>query len=238
MSLSTPAYSSNPGIWQSLGKVSTAAVTTVPVMASSFSYPSADINVYIASSNANDTLAGTGAQKITIVYFKANGTGPLSEIASLQGTTGFFSANTMAFIQSVEVSQVGSGGANAGNILLSNLSPIATVASVLAGDNQTFYAQHFVGLGKTCYITYLSFGSTATAVGQGGVFNLKKQKIPLSSNPVLTAGIETLVGTTSTTPITFKTPIVVVGPALIYLNITPNSSTANTFNASLGGYEL
>lgn len=236
--LSSAVYSEQPNSWFVFGQVSTASTALVPVMKSSFTYTGANVYGYIASSSANDTLAGTGAQKITVTYFKADGSGPFTEVVNMLGVTGVFTANTMAFVQSVQVTQVGSGGTNAGTILLSNLSPLSTIASISPGDSETYYCHHFVPLGRTAYITQLSFGSAATAAGQGGKFEIIKQTIPLSTNAQLSAsGVKALVGTSSSQNIIFDTPIKVVGPAVITVEITPNSATANTFYSDMGGFE-
>lgn len=224
--------------WLSFGRVATAATTTVPVMETGFTYTGTNVSAFIASGSANDTLAGTGAQKIKITYFKADGSGPFTETDNMQGTTGFFSTNTMAFIERAEVVQVGSGGVNAGAINIANLAPLSTMANIAVGENETYYAHHFVPLGKTGYITGFNYGSTATAAGQGGIFSMKRQLIPLATNPKLSvAGDLSLVGTSSEENIKFMTPIVVVGPAIITTNVTPDSATANTFNAFIEGYE-
>lgn len=229
----------DPNPFHRSGNVSTAATTQTRIMETAFTYTGSNVTPFIASGSANDTLAGTGAQKITITYYKADGSGPFTDTENMQGVTGFFAASTMAFIEKVQVTQVGSGGVNAGQILISNLAPLSTMAAIAAGENETFYCHHFVPLGKTAHITQFSYGSEATAVGQGGTFTLRKQSIPLASNPALAVtGDLYLVGTSSTDGIIFPTPIVVVGPAVIFGLITPDSATANTFTALIGGYEL
>lgn len=228
----------SPGAFRAIGNVATIAMTQVAIMRTAYTYTGSNTTPYIASASLNDTLAGTGAQKITITYFKADGTGPFTDTENMQGVTGFFASTTMAFIQSVVCSQVGTGGTNAGTILVSNLAPLSTMASINAGETETFYAHHFVPLGKTAFITSMTFGSAATAAGQGGIFLLRKQTIPFSGNPirVVTGNIE-LVGTSSTQNVNFVTPIQVQGPAVIFSLVTPNSATANTFSDSFGGYE-
>lgn len=233
----TQTQASNP--WYATGNVATAATTQVTVMQTAFTYTGTNVSAFIASGSANDTLAGTGAQKITITYFKADGSGPFTETDNMQGTTGFFSSATMAFVQSVVVSQVGSGGTNAGQILVSNLSPLSTMAAIAAGDSETYYCHHFIPLGKTGYLTHFSFGSTATSAGQGGRFFLKKQNIPLSSNATLAVlGNTTLVGSSSTDSVDMLTPIKIAGPCLLQVFLVPDSATANTFSAAMGGYEI
>lgn len=232
----TPTQQPNP--WFHSGDVATASTAQAIVMRTSFTYTGSNVYGYIASNSANDTLAGTGAQKITITYFKADGSGPFTETDNLQGLTGIYTANTMAFIQSVVVSQVGSGGTNVGTILVSNLSPLSTMASINPGDSETYYCHHIVPLGKTAYITDFLFGSATTSAGQGGRFFVKKQALPQSSNAVLNAaGTMALVGTSSTQNILLS-PIKIVGPSLITVQLIPDSATANTFYASMGGYEI
>lgn len=226
------------GAWSGFGQIQTASTAQVAVMGSGYNYLGANVSAYLASSSTADALAGTGCQKITLTYFKADGSGPFSETDNMLGTTGFFSSSTMAFVSRAYCSQVGLGATNAGNILISSLSPLSTLASITAGDTETYYAHHFVPLGKTTYLNSFTFGSAAVAAAQGAKFLLKVQKIPLASNAMLSLlGPAFLVGSSSTQSLRLQTPIAIVGPAIITVQVIPDSATANTFACSIGGYE-
>lgn len=237
-SIGSVVVAENMNPWYQSGEVSTASTTQTVVMKTAFQYLTADQVVFIDSSSANDTLAGTGAQKVTFTYFKADGSGPFTATVNMTGTA-FITGPSMSIIQSAFVSQVGSGGTNAGNITFNILgAPFGSICIIGAGDNETYFAHHIVPLGKTAFITNFSYSSTATAAGQGGKFMLKKRAIPLPSNAILnTIGTMNLVGTTSTENILFPEPVIVVGPAILFTQLVPDSATANTFTAALGGYE-
>ncbi len=224
--------------WIASGYYNSSSPIQVSVMGSSYTYTGSNVTGYIQSSSSSDSISGTGCQKLSITYFKADGSGPFTDTVNMQGTTGFYSPSTVAFIQSLACSQVGSSKVNLGTILFSNLSPLSTMASINANESETQYAHHFVPVGKTAYITDFSFGSTSTTAARSGVFSLKKMSIPLSSNAALNlTGTMRFHGTSDTDKLEFKSPIKVVGPAVIFTQVTPDASTADSWFSFIGGYE-
>lgn len=227
-------------IWKSVGYVATASVTKVQVSATGFTYEAVNADPYIASASANDTLAGTGCQKLSYTYFKSDGSGPFTATDNMQGTTGFFSSagTNVSIIQYAYCSQVGSGGTNAGTILMSDLSPLGTMASILAGDTEVFNANHVCPLGKTCYVTDFGMSSTSTTVARSAQFEVRYETMPIVSNPYLTlTGQRKWSGTDSGLDHGFRTPLKVTGPAIITVTVTPFTTTADTWYAYIGGYE-
>jgi hypothetical protein len=124
----------------------------------------------IVSSSASDAAAGTGARTVEITYLKADYSGYFTETLTLNGTT---AVNTVAtdicFIEKIKVLTYGSFGGNVGVISLKTTTAGggSTIASIAAGANATFYAHHYVPLGKTGYL--LSAVMSASS-GDSGVF--------------------------------------------------------------------
>lgn len=138
------------------GTVTTTATTNVALRASTYNEPTGSAQRSISSANAADTLAGTGAQKVTITYYDNNYNGPFTETIALSGSTWNNTVNTnICFIEKMVVTQVGTGGNNAGVITLNVgiAGNNSTLATMNATDNQTFWAHHYTPAGKTSYVT-------------------------------------------------------------------------------------
>lgn len=73
----------------------------------------------IVSSSDDDNAAGVGAQTVTVTYFDELGSGPFTEVVTLNGTTPVEMANpNKSQIVTIVNTTVGSLGANAGQITL------------------------------------------------------------------------------------------------------------------------
>lgn len=109
--------------------------------------PTTGQTLYLVSTSANDTAAGTGARTIRTVYLDANG---LQQVRTdtLNGTTPVSIGTGYSFIQWCEVASVGSGEVSAGNITISSTNGAATVATtferVTAGGNRSLSGRHKV----------------------------------------------------------------------------------------------
>lgn len=200
--------------------------------ATTYTEPTTAAQRSVSSSNANDTSTGTGAQKITITYFDNSMNGPNTEVVTLNGTT---PVNTVAtnirFIERMEVTSVGSGGANAGTITLFASAGGAggTVGSIGfanraagVGDNQTFWAHHYVRAGKTMYLLGISAAMAGSTAGMtyGKYLN---PTVSTSAEVVRTPMLGTRHAMTS---YQFKAPVQIPGPARFTL-----------YNSDTGGNE-
>lgn len=92
-------------------------------------------NLEIISTSANDTLAGTGIQKVTVTGLNASYT-QITETVSMNGTTAVPLVNQYLRINRVINSQAGSGATNAGtiNIRDSGAGPTRAVMPVITGS--------------------------------------------------------------------------------------------------------
>ncbi len=192
----------------------------------------------VVSTSASDTSAGTGAQKVAITYYDNTGAGPTTEVVTLNGTTAVNTVGTnIAFIESMVVTQVGTGGGNVGTIEIftGTAGGGSAFASIAPGDNTTYWAHHYVAVGKTCYITML-LGSASVVNGQLTLNYVS----PLSTNtaPQLNPDVTYRHGTTEAGPRFYNVPIAIAGPALIFLNEKPDASTASTTYAGFHWLEF
>lgn len=211
---------------RSYGYTGTSAVTSKAVRATAYTPPGNNVGRSIVSTSANDTAAGTGARTIKITYMAADGSGPFTETITLNGVTAVNTvATNIALIERMDVMTVGSGGGNAGTInLMTGLAGAGTViGSIAVGDNQTNWVHHYVPLGKTCYVLMLE-GASTVAAGGLSVNSLN----PISSLVAQVQPDTTMQHGTVHVSRPYPVPVVVVGPALIFVNERPAVATAST----------
>jgi len=107
----------------------------------------------IVSSSANDSLEGTGIQKVRLVYFDSNW-GLNEEIITMNGTTPISTATTDIFrIESFEAFQTGSESFAVGTITLKSLDGTNLFAQISPSSTIFTRALHFVSPGKIAGIT-------------------------------------------------------------------------------------
>lgn len=215
------------------GYVGTSATSGVAIRATAYAPQGTNAQRSIKSTSVNDTSAGTGAQTVTINYLDTSFV-QHSETVTLNGTTAVNTVGTnIAFIENMVVATVGSGGGNAGTIqiLTATAGGGSVWGSIAAGDNQTFWAHHYVPAGLTCYILGFIGGGTATA----GQTILNHFGNPLSSNlPELQIGMTIVHLAGSSFEHTFEVPLAVAGPDLLLLVERPVAVTAST---AVAGFE-
>lgn len=217
---------------RSFGYLATAAITSVTVRATTYTPQGTNAQRSFSSTSANDTAAGTGARQIRITYLDASGAGPFTETITLNGAAAVNSVNTnIALIERMDVVAVGSGGGNAGTIRIHTLvaGGGAIWGSIAVGDNQTFWAHHYVPTGKTCYVTNIE--GSATVVAGGLTVNTAN---PVTLTVPQTAPDITIRHATVHVFRQYTVPVPVVGPAIIFVNERPDAVTASTVFASFG----
>jgi hypothetical protein len=219
------------------GDITSASLTQKQVRRTTYTEQSANAQRSIASANAADAAAGTGARTVKITYLTATGTGPFTETVTLNGTT---YVNTVAtdicFIEQMEVMTVGSGGTNAGILTLKEATAGggATIGTINAGDKQTFWAHHYVPAGKVSNITGISVSHSGTTVGSGGVFLVKAQALPIANQiEVQVSDFVRLYGQSSTFARAYTSPVKVTGPARIVLFVTPETASSTVYRGAI-----
>lgn len=205
--------------------------TTAPLRASTYEPDGVNAQRSVLSGSADDAAGGTGARKVIITYFDQDLVGPKTEEVILNGTTPVdLFATDVAYVESIEVSEVGGGGANAATITLAKSTGGGggVLGQVNAGDNRTFWAHHYVPDGETHFLTELMAG----AVGDDGVLGSSAPSARLDlayNNPTNTLmpqhTIEAFLVHGPTLPLRFGVPIQVEGPALVFVNATAHDAT-------------
>lgn len=109
--------------------------------------PTSGQTLYLVSTSASDTSAGTGAQTVRIVYLDGSG---LQQVRTdtLNGTTPVSIGSGYTFIQWMEVASVGSNETSVGNVTISSTNGAATVATtfeyIKAGGNRSLSGRYKV----------------------------------------------------------------------------------------------
>lgn len=215
------------------GYTATSATSGKVIRATTYTPQGTNAQRSVNSTSASDASAGTGARTITINYLDTSFT-LKSETVTMNGTTAVATANSdIAFIESIVVATVGSGGGNVGTIQVwtANNGTGSVWGSIAPSDNQTFWAHHYVPSGVTCYVIAFSAGSTVVA----GQCNLNHSGNPLSTNtPQLQIGLTIMHVGAGTWDHQFEVPIALPGPDLVWLVERPVAVTAST---AVAGFE-
>lgn len=172
---------------------------TLQIMrATAYTEPAAAAQRSMASANAADTAAGTGARTVLITYYDGAGAGPFTTTVTLNGTTPVnTTATDIRFIEKMEVLTVGSGGANAGIITLfgGTAGGGGTVGTIgygtvlgATGDNRTLWSHHYVAVDRTAKFSVLVGGIQSGGSGTNGQFFIR------AVNPLVANSAEILVG--------------------------------------------
>ena len=223
-----------PGI--GFGLVTTSATTQTAVRNSTYNEQTTNAQRSISSAAVADASAGTGARQVLITYYDSTGAGPSTETITLNGTTAVNTVSTtICFIESIIVSSVGSGLVNAGvlTLFIGTAGGGGTLATVLASDNTTFWAHHYVATGKVCHVSGLS-GNNNNA-SNGSILVLKGKVIGAANKPEVQVSDFVRVGGATAQPVRFyNSTIRVSGPARIvcYSSCegTPNIITRAAFD--------
>ena len=131
--------------------------------------PTAAEIMNIASSDAADTAAGTGAQMVQVSGLAADYS-LQSEFVSMNGTSNVATVNEYLFVNRCRVVLSGSGQKNAGNITVTGATSTNTFATIAVGESITQQSHFTVPLGYTAFTTsvvlsaYRSSGSGSRAV--------------------------------------------------------------------------
>lgn len=221
--------------------VSTSAQTEVVVNKTAYTeYPYTGLKS-MKSSSASDANAGTGAYTVEITYYDFYLNGPYYHTVTMNGTSCVFSVpSSVVYVDKMEVLTVGSSGANVGTISLhsNTLCSGITIGSIAPTDNRTFWGHHYVGTGKTAYITGLTYNHNGTTSTNGGLYTLFQQNIPTAGVPIeqLTGAIRVF-GQSSAFTKVFQSPLKVVGPHKMYVTVLPETASSMIYRASIEYYE-
>lgn len=223
------------------GDVFTTIAETRTIHRTAYTEQTVNAQRSIGSGNAADAAAGTGARKIRVTYLDEDGAGPYTEDVTLNGVTPVDTvAVNICFIEKLEVVEIGSGGANAGIITLyaGTAGAGATIGTIGATDNQTFWAHHYVPVGKTARVTGMAGHNDNSSAANGTHFRLFAKPID-GATAVLRQVSDPLwvQGQSPTTSRMFTSHVKVVGPARITGYMTSNSGANRTNYFAFDYYE-
>jgi len=188
--------------------------------------PAGGIQMMVVSSNANDTLAGTGVQKIMIHYLDASYV-EHSEIINMNGTT---AVNTVATnilrINGMHAYQVGSGGTSVGNISLTNLAGTVTYSYTEATYNEARIAVYTVPAGKTLYLNHWQ-GSSGSVTGSHFTRIALRATAHMGSLINVFNAIDELGTQLNGGEVTFPIPVAIPATADVKITAVSDSATAH-----------
>jgi hypothetical protein len=211
---------------RAVGYVATSSTGNQVVRATTYTPQGVNGQRSVASSNANDTASGTGAQTIVLNYLTSAFV-LKSETIALNGLTPVNTVGTdIAYVESIQVATVGANQVNLGVIsLFTGTNGTGTVwASAAIGDQGTAWAHHYVPANVTCFVTSLVAGATVVA----GVANLVHQ--PSLATP---GAATSQIGSPIVHPAVgqwdhnFPLWLPVTGPDLIWINEQPLAATSS-----------
>ena len=223
----------------SIGKATgLSANVAVPVRYTTYTEQTTNGQRSLISSSANDSSAGTGARQVRITYLDQTGAGPFTETVTLNGTTAVNTVNTnICFIERMDVVSVGSGGFNAGTIsLYTGTGATGTVIGTIGlgavvsgqGDNQTFWAHHYVptGTSVTGYAVYV--GIIAAAGGGSSVTVIRARNPTVATSPFVVVSDFLNAAQGNSAARQYAASISLPGPLILVAVTTPanNNSTA------------
>lgn len=134
------------------------SLTDIPVRQSVYNEQSSNAQRSVTSTDTNDSLAGSGSQKVRLTYYDVAGAGPFTETLTLSGTVAVSTvASNICYVENLEFTEYGSSYASSGNITLwSNTIGSGTAITILSA----YYTQlqsgiHYTKAGKKTLITGL-----------------------------------------------------------------------------------
>jgi hypothetical protein len=220
----------------SFGQVSTTSTSQFAVEFTAYTEQTSNARRSIVSTSANDTAAGTGARTVLITYLDSTGAGPFTETVTLNGTSAVNTiSTTICFIEKIEVLTVGSTGSNVGILTLKAAiaGGGATIGTIGATANITYWAHHYTPAGKTTYISGLSIGNNASSSGAGSTVVLKSVDLTAINNAERQiSDFTNIAGGSNTITRIYNSPIQIVGPARIRAYVTPLATSAYTTYSS------
>ena len=149
------------------------------------------VQMYVSSTSANDTAAGTGLRTLRIDGI-TTGNAEVSETITLNGQTGVLTSNVYTSIQYMDGLTAGASEKNAGDIYVGTGTitagvPATAFGQILAGQNQSLMGYYTVPAG---YSGYLLAGSISSGTPSNG-YVIGRLKVRNGTNLVKTAAIVT-----------------------------------------------
>lgn len=209
------------------GYTNTANSNRVPITATTYTEQLTNAQRSVSSSSASDTSAGTGARTIRICYFDQTMAGPFYEDVTLNGTTPVNTVSTtICFIENIRVLSVGSGGNNAGTITLfaATAGGGGAIGTIAVNDNQTNWCHHYVASGATCFLVQTICGNDGASSGN---LTVLKTSPSVANTPDFVVTPQLRIKAGEGKEISFPSPIPIVGPGRLLLQIKPDAGAGS-----------
>jgi hypothetical protein len=207
-----------------------ASAIIMPNDQASYTWPTADKQPVLASSDAEDDLEkadtnpGTGIHEVTVTYLDTD-LAEQTEDVELNGTAEVtMTADNVRRINNIQAKTVGTGGSAAGNIYIKDATGGNIIGYIAAGNNCNRVGVYTVPAGKTLYITELTFSGVHTAANKRAIVKLSK-----STGGVFTTCIET---TLVEAPITYRLTMPLVFDAetdMMFRGLSDGTATVHIF---------
>jgi len=181
--------------------------------------------VEVVSSDANDTVGGTGAHSITVYGYDADGNF-VSDWQELNGTTAVELDLPMMDSYRAIVNSAGSNEYNIGDITVRHKTGPVSIAFIPASFNQTQMSHFIVPKNFTCFF----LGGTASIGGVQGGGGAKRGDIHLEVKPngCQWRVTETFGATSDSGPISLDIKFPFRFPELTHIKASCTAETSNT----------
>lgn len=232
----TPA-STNSSL--SNGDIVLSSATTTAIRRTAYIEQSANFVGSVKSTSVNDASAGTGARTIKITYVDSTGVTAGTETVTLNGTTAVNLVNSnKCFIEKIELMTAGVNAVAAGTISLfaGTAGTGTTIGSIATGDDQTFWAHHYVVSGKTCNVTGIYHGNNSTVSG-GTSFAVLKSLVVGATVEKQISDFISVAGASNPFSRLYGSIVDIVGPARLTMYVTSTSSSTITYRGSFDSFD-
>jgi len=217
------------------GSLSSSSTSIQAIRATTYTEQATPSNLEVVSSSASDASAGTGTRTLLVTYYRTDGSGPYTATITTNGTTAVAIGDSNAqFVEKLESLTVGSNGTNVGTLTIRRNGAGATVGTVAVGDGRTFWAHHYVSLGKICFVRGFIVGTATISVS--AFLRKIAQLTSTAFEEQITARIRIVSGQNSGT--FYYENLWVSGPARITAYAAPDAVTAGTVTADIDFYEV
>lgn len=127
--------------------------------------PEGGIQMSVQSTNANDSINGTGVRVVQILYLDANGNEKIESV-NLAGVTPTLTiATDIAYVNGISATEEGSLNGAAGNVTLTNVARNIVYAAIEVGSGKDRQAVFTVPAGKMAFVIETLLSGNAASGG-------------------------------------------------------------------------
>lgn len=192
----------------------------------------------IASSDAADTSAGTGARTVKIYGLTDWDTAEVNETIVLNGASIVATVNSYVIVHRMQCMTFGSGGTNAGNITATAVTDATVTAQISIGKGQTLMAIYGIPSIQTLYVVqwYIAMNRAQVSAANADMDLLVMESADQSDSGFVDKhhlGLAT--AGSSHAPHEFKPRFPVTGPAIVKVQVENVSANSTDISAGFDG---